>query len=97
MTKYILSKEEIPYVIFFYESGSSININVLQVLESLEKVYEKRINFYTVDINTRPTIVDFFGVAFSPTFIFMKDNKEINRIIGDTDKSKFVKILNLML
>ncbi|MEK6964034.1 MAG: thioredoxin [Nanoarchaeota archaeon] len=55
----------------------------------------KDIHFFSVNVDNNPDIPGKFGVMGIPTFIVLKDGKEVDRIVGylekDTFKERLVK------
>lgn len=53
------------------------------IFEALEKKHGSTIDFVEFDTDASPDLVAQFEVSSLPTFIFIKDGKEINRIEGE--------------
>lgn len=59
------------------------------IFKKLSQEY-KNIYFYDVDIDENPLLPEKFGIIAMPTFVFLKDEKEILRLQG-ADEIKLIK------
>lgn len=60
----------------------------------LEKEYEGRVKFTIINVDENQQKSAEFSVLSIPTYVFMKDGKEIDRIIGFTPKPVFAARLD---
>lgn len=56
------------------------------ILADLERDYTGRIDFKKVDVDAESTMSEKFGIMSIPTFVIVKDDKEISRKIGAMPK-----------
>ena len=52
------------------------------VFEEIEKDYEGKIEFQKVDVEAESEMASNFGIMSIPTFVILKDEKEIDRRTG---------------
>ncbi|HLD51575.1 thioredoxin [candidate division WWE3 bacterium RIFOXYC1_FULL_40_10] len=52
------------------------------VLEKLEKTYSAKVEFKKVDVEADGAMSAKFGIQSIPTFVLVKDDKEIDRRMG---------------
>ncbi|MBI3109665.1 thioredoxin [Candidatus Daviesbacteria bacterium] len=63
------------------------------VLEELEKELKGKVEIEKINVDENPGKAAEFGVMSIPTYIVLKDGKEIGRRIGVTSKSELIKLL----
>lgn len=63
------------------------------ILEELEKALEGKIEIEKINVDENPDKSSKFGVMSIPTYIIMKDEKEVGRKIGVTAKADLLKLL----
>lgn len=56
------------------------------IFEELEKEYEEKITFEKVDVEAEQDTASKFGIMSIPTFVILKDEKEIDRKTGAMPK-----------
>ena len=56
------------------------------VFKEIEKDYEGKVEFKQVDVETDGTQATQFGVMSIPTFVILKEGKEVSRKIGAMPK-----------
>ena len=49
----------------------------------------KEIHFFSVNVDDHPNVPGRFGVMGIPTFIVLKDGKEVDRVVGYLEKEAF--------
>lgn len=64
------------------------------VIEELEKEFAGKIEIEKINVDENQQMSSDYGVMSIPTYIFMKDDKEVERIIGATSKDNFQKAIN---
>lgn len=64
------------------------------VLEELEKELAGKIEIVKINVDEKPEEASKYGVMSIPTYIVLKDNKEIGRKIGVTAKAELLKLIN---
>jgi len=56
------------------------------IFEEIEKDYVGQIEFQKVDVESESDLASKFGVMSIPTFVLVKDDKEIDRKVGAMPK-----------
>ena len=46
-----------------------------------------------IDVDAQPEMSEKYGVMSIPTYVFEKDGKEVDRIVGATSKDSLLKIM----
>jgi thioredoxin 1 len=64
------------------------------IFEELEKEYAGKIEFKRVDVEAEGEMAARFGVQSIPTFVLVKDDKEVDRKIGAMPKEIVKKWLS---
>lgn len=65
------------------------------ILEELEKEYASKFEIERINVDEKPEETGKFGVMSIPTYIIIKDDKEVGRKVGVTKKEDLVKLLGL--
>ena len=63
------------------------------VLEELEKELKGKVEIEKINVDENPGKAAEFGVMSIPTYIILKDGKEVARKIGVTAKAELLKLL----
>ncbi len=63
------------------------------VLDELEKELEGKVEFEKVNVDENQALASQYGVMSIPTFVILKDGKEVSRKIGVTAKEELKKLL----
>ena len=64
---------------------------IAPVVEELAGEYAGKLNVGKVDVDENNGIAMKYGVRAIPTLIFFKDGKEVDRIMGNTQKQQIVQ------
>lgn len=64
------------------------------VIEELEKELKDKIEVVKINVDEDQPQASQYGVMSIPTYIVLKDNKEVGRRIGVTPKAELVKMIN---
>lgn len=67
------------------------------ILDEVEKEYAGKLEFEKIDVDAQVERSSQLGVMSIPTYIVMKDDKEIARMIGYQPKDEFKKKLDAVL
>ncbi len=78
----VLNSSKLPLVIDFWASWCGPCQYMTPIFEQLAKKYEGKVVFGKVNIDESQEIPNRYGIYGVPTFIFFKEGKEINRVIG---------------
>ena len=63
------------------------------VIEELEKELEGKVEIVKINVDDKPDEAAKYGVMSIPTYIVLKDDKEVGRKIGVTSKTDLLKLL----
>lgn len=83
----------LPVVLYFYDTQNDQRA----LLEELAVSYSDQVKFVAINAKDFPTIVKKAEVEQTPTFMFIKDRQELNRLEGDSKKAVIVNALQLFL
>ena len=64
------------------------------IIEELEKELGSRVQIEKINVDENQERTAQYQVMSIPTYIFLKDDKEVDRIIGATGKENFLKIIS---
>lgn len=64
------------------------------VIEELKKELNGKVEVVEIDVDEKPEDAAKYGVMSIPTYIVLKDEKEVGRKIGVTSKADLLKLLN---
>jgi len=64
------------------------------IFEEVEKDYEGKVEFKKVDVEENPTEAGKYGVMGIPTFVLLKEGKEVARKVGAMPKEILVSWLD---
>lgn len=63
---------------------------------TIDEIKKEGYEVKKVDVETNQLMANYFGIANIPTFVFIKEGKEYDRITGVTHKDKILSILEEM-
>jgi len=64
------------------------------ILEELEKDLAGKVQIEKINVDENQEATVQHGVLSIPTYIVMKDNKEVERIVGATSKENLIKAIS---
>lgn len=64
------------------------------VIEELERELSGRVQIEKVNVDENQEMAAKYGVMSIPTYIILKEDKEVERIIGATSKDKLLKTIS---
>lgn len=64
------------------------------IIEELEKELAGKVEVIEVNVDIKPEESQKYGVMSIPTYIVLKDDKEVGRRIGVTSKADLLKLIN---
>lgn len=64
------------------------------VLEEIEKELGAKLEVEKINVDEDPDKASQFGVMSIPTYVIMKDGKEVGRKIGVTAKADLISLIN---
>lgn len=65
------------------------------IITGLEKELKDKVGIVKINVDENPTEAQKYGVMSIPTYIVLKDDKEVDRKIGFTSKEELLKLLNV--
>lgn len=65
------------------------------IITELEEELKGRVEVVKINVDENNEETSKYGVMSIPTYIVIKDNKEVGRKIGFTSKEELVKLLNV--
>lgn len=63
------------------------------IIDELEKELAGKVEIEKINVDEKQDMAAKFGVMSIPTYVVMKDDKEVERIIGATSKENLLKSL----
>lgn len=63
------------------------------ILEEIEKEFKDKIEIVKINVDEDPQTASQYGVMSIPTYIVMKDDKEVGRKVGFTPKPELIKLV----
>lgn len=63
------------------------------IIDDIEKEHKGNVKIEKINVDENPELTSKHGVMSIPTYIFQKDDKELERVIGASSKENFEKIL----
>lgn len=67
------------------------------IIEELEKELGDKLKVEKIDVDQDPARAQENGVFSIPTYVFMKDDKEVDRVIGFTPKKTMLEKITPLL
>lgn len=67
------------------------------IFAEIEKSYESKVTFRSIDVEQEVEIARKFGVMSIPTFVLVKDDKEVSRKIGAMPKDTLISWIDSCL
>jgi thioredoxin 1 len=85
MVKVISEASEVPQqgavVIDFFATWCGPCKRIAPTYEKLSEAFTS-VQFFKVDVDESPELVDMFGISAMPTFVFLKDGKIVKKVEG---------------
>lgn len=63
------------------------------IIESLEKDFQSKLTVTKLDVEQNVDLASSYNISSIPTFIFLKNDKQIEKMVGPQIKSKLMKII----
>lgn len=64
------------------------------IVEELEKELTGKVEVEKINVDENPDMAAKYGVMSIPTYVVLKDDKEVERIIGATSKDNLAKAIS---
>lgn len=65
------------------------------IITGLEKELKDKVGIVKINVDEKPEEAQKYGVMSIPTYIVLKDDKEVDRKVGFTSKEELLKLLNV--
>ncbi len=95
--KYASAVEGKKVLIDFWATWCGPCKMVLPILKDLAPQYEGKVDFYKVDADVTPELLQQFGVRGVPTVVFLDNGVEVDRLVGLNKKDQYVEKLETLL
>ncbi|MBO7415922.1 MAG: thioredoxin [Bacteroidaceae bacterium] len=86
-----------PVMIDFWATWCGPCRRLAPVVEELAAEYDGKVIVGKCDIEENTDLTDRFGIMNVPTIVFIKDGKEVDRVVGAAAKSVFQEKLNALI
>jgi thioredoxin 1 len=86
-------REEIPVLVEFYSDSCIPCKQMSPILGDIEDDYEGRLRVYKVNVNFDAELAEEYSVMSSPTILFFKDGKEVERVRGLVKKPQLTEMV----
>lgn len=90
-------QSELPVIVDFYSDSCIPCKQLSPILGDIEDDYEDRLKVFKVNVNFDEELASQYEVLASPTLIFFKDGKEVNRIRGLVKKPELSEHVEALL
>ena len=64
------------------------------IIDELERELKGKVEIKKINVDENQEMAAKYNVMSIPTYIFLKSDKEVDRVIGATPKDNFVKIIS---
>ncbi|EKD57794.1 MAG: thiol-disulfide isomerase and thioredoxin [uncultured bacterium] len=64
------------------------------IVDEVEKEFKGKVDFEKINVDENQEMAAKYNVMSIPTYIFLKGDKEVDRIIGATQKDNFIKVIS---
>ena len=90
-------KSELPVIVDFYSDSCIPCKQLSPILGDIEDEYEDKLKVFKVNVNFDEELAEQYEVLASPTLVFFKDGKEVDRIRGLVKKQELSEHVEKML
>lgn len=81
-------------LIDFYADWCGPCVAMKPVIEEIEKEMPGKVKITKVDVDQKQEEASKYGVMSIPTYVILKDGKEVDRFIGATSKENVISKIN---
>ena len=85
-----------PVLVDFYSDSCPPCRKLAPIIEQLAKQYEGRVVICKVDVTKLPQLATRYGIEGIPTVLFLKDGREVRRLVGLYPQGTYVKTLDAL-
>jgi thioredoxin 1 len=89
-----VTAQDKPVLIDFWAAWCGPCKMVAPEVEALVEIYEGKAVVCKIDVDKQAEIATRFQVMSIPTLVFLKDGKEVNRIVGYQPRQEIAKALD---
>ena len=86
-----------PVLVDFYSNSCPPCRRLAPTIDKLAKQYEGRAVVCKVDVTRLPQLATRYGIEGIPTVLFVKDGREVQRLVGGYPQETYAKILDNLL
>ena len=86
-----------PFVVDFWATWCGPCKRLGPIIEELAAEYDGKAVIGKCDIEENDDLTDMFGIMNVPTVVFLKDGKEVDRVVGLAMKNVYQDKLNALL
>ncbi|MBR4842879.1 MAG: thioredoxin [Bacteroidaceae bacterium] len=86
-----------PVMIDFWATWCGPCRRLAPIVEELAAEYDGKVIVGKCDIEENTDLTDKFGIMNVPTVVFLKDGKEVDRVVGAAAKNIFQEKLNALI
>jgi len=77
-----VATSQLPVVVDFYAPWCGPCRMLAPVLDAISQKYVGRARFVKVNVDDAPELAERFSVSGVPTLLFVRDGKEVDRVVG---------------
>ncbi len=93
----LVLKSEVPVVLDFWATWCGPCRMIAPHIEDMAKEFEGKALIGKVDVDSNPQIPVKFSVLNIPTVVFIKNGKQVDKVVGAVPKKVLVETLNKYL
>ena len=86
-------QSSIPVVVDFWAVWCGPCRAIAPIIHSVAEEMDDKAKICKIDVDNSPDISSDYGIRSIPTIVFFKDGKEVDRIVGITDKESITSII----
>ncbi len=91
-----LNKIMVKFIDFYADWCAPCKV-MTPVIEEIRKEYEGKITLEEIDVDANQPLTNQYGVLSIPTYLILKDDQEVGRLVGVNPKARLVEVINQAL